>query len=65
MHIDPDWTDAFNALIRGEKWWVTLPKDLYEFKDEFLCDPTCSDQLSYFQQIGAWFTHIMPQMRYT
>ena len=65
MHIDPDWTDAFNALIRGEKWWVTLPKDLYEFKDEFLCDLKCSDQLSYFQQVGAWFTHIMPQMRYT
>ena len=62
MHVDPDWTDAFNALIRGEKWWVTLPKDLYEFKDEFLCDPNCSDQRWSF--VGPWFTHIMPQIRY-
>ena len=37
MHIDPEWSDAFNALIMGEKWWVSLPKDLYEFKDEFSC----------------------------
>ena len=65
MHIDPEWSDAFNALIRGEKWWVSLPRDLYEFKDEFLCDPKCSDPFDKFQgRIGAWFTHMMPQIRY-
>ena len=64
MHVDPEWSDAFNALIRGEKWWVSLPRDLYEFKDEFLCDPKCSDPSDNFQGIGAWFTHMMPQIRY-
>ena len=64
MHIDPEWSDAFNALILGEKWWVSLPKDLYEFKEEFSCDPKCSDPLDNFQRIGAWFIHIMPQIRY-
>ena len=34
MHVDPEYTDAFNALISGEKWWVSLPKDLYEFKND-------------------------------
>ena len=64
MHIDPEWSDAFNALISGEKWWVSLPKDLYEFKEEFLCDPQCSDPSNNFQDIGLWFIQIMPQIRY-
>ena len=64
MHIDPEWSDAFNALISGEKWWVSLPKDLYEFKDEFLCDPKCSDPDENFLDIGVWFIQIMPQIRY-
>ena len=65
MHIDLDWTDAFNALIRGEKWWVSLPKDLYEFRDEYSCDPLCSEPFNNFHRVtGVWFTHIMPQIRY-
>ena len=64
MHIDPEFTDAFNALISGEKWWVSLPKDLYEFKDEFTCDQQCSDPFENFHsQTGIWFIHIMPQLR--
>ena len=58
-------TDAFNALISGGKWWVSLPKDLYEFKDEFMCDSLCSDVPNNFhRQIGVWFIHILPQIRY-
>ena len=65
MHIDPEWTDAFNALIRGEKWWVSLPKDLYEFNDQFTCNQQCSDPLNNFhREIGVWFIHILPQIRY-
>ena len=65
MHIDPLLTDAFNALISGEKWWVSLPKDLYEFRDEFKCDSLCSDVPNNFHRlIGVWFIHIMPQIRY-
>ena len=65
MHIDPLLTDAFNALISGEKWWVSLPKDLYEFRDELTCDPQCSEPFDNFhRQTGVWFIHIMPQIRY-
>ena len=64
MHIDPWLTDAFNALISGEKWWVSLPKDLYEFRDEFKCDSLCSDVPNNFHKlIGVWFVHILPQIR--
>ena len=64
MHVDPQLTDAFNALISGEKWWVSLPKDLYEFKDEFSCDESCSDPPNnHHRQTGVWFIHIMPQIR--
>ena len=65
MHIDPLLADAFQALISGEKWWVSLPKDLYEFRDEFMCDSLCSDVPNNFHRIvGVWFIHIMPQIRY-
>ena len=65
MHIDPEYTDAFNALISGSKWWVSLPRDLYEFRDEFSCDPQCSEPSDNFhRQTGAWFIHILPQIRY-
>ena len=64
MHIDPDITDAFNALISGKKWWVSLPRDLYEFKDNFACDPQCSEPFDNFHRlIGAWFIHVLPQIR--
>ena len=43
MHMDPSVTDAYNGLLIGHKWWLVLPKDFYEFIDEWLCDPMCSD----------------------
>ena len=64
MHIDPEYTDAFNALIRGEKWWVSLPKDLYEFNDEFTCESQCSVGLNEFSNISIWYSHMLPQIRY-
>ena len=47
MHVDPMVTDAYNALIRGHKWWVYLPKDIYEFQDTMTCDKSCSDYIIY------------------
>ena len=47
MHIDPEVTDAFNALFSGHKWWVHLPKDVYEFNEELTCDPSCSDFVKF------------------
>ena len=78
MHLDPAVTDAFNALFLGHKWWVVLPKDLYEFEQEFTCDKECSDVPKYaFGADGRssenedkdiqnilWYKHILPQLRY-
>ncbi len=64
MHIDPEGTDAFNALISGSKWWVYLPKDLHEYEPELTCDPACSDeQVNHVTRTGVWNLHILPQLR--
>ena len=47
MHVDTVLADAFNSLIRGKKWWVVLPKDLYEFREEYSCDPKCSESFDF------------------
>ena len=78
MHLDPSVTDAFNALFLGHKWWVVLPKDLYEFDEEFTCDDECSDVPKTTQGLEErsteepdtdikniiWYKHILPQLRY-
>ena len=65
MHMDPEYTDAFNALIQGEKWWLSLPKDFYEFNEEFTCEKQCSVDLNNFQsKISVWYSHMLPQIRY-
>ena len=38
LHVDPQGTDAFNAVLVGHKWWVVLPKDIYEFDNELSCE---------------------------
>ena len=77
MHVDPLSTDAFNALLRGHKWWVYLPSDVYEFDEELTCDEICSDYDKYKdvnntnirkslignQKNAMWFSHILPQIR--
>ena len=74
MHVDPESTDAFNALFRGHKWWVYLPSDVYEFDEDLTCDENCSDFDEYEnstkkkalmkdQQNSLWFAHILPQIR--
>ena len=78
MHVDPDSTDAFNALFRGHKWWVYFPSDIYEFDEELSCDESCSefddyeginnpkikDSLMGTQRNALWFAHVLPQIRY-
>ena len=66
MHMDPLYTDAFNALTKGEKWWVSMPKDLYEFPEELTCSKTCSEKiadLNYHNDVKLWYLHILPQLR--
>ena len=66
MHVDPLYTDAFNALIKGKKLWVSMPKDLYEFSEELTCSKTCSEKLahtSFHNDVKLWYLHIFPQLR--
>ena len=64
MHMDPSVTDAYNGLLIGHKWWLILPKDFYEFIDEWLCDPKCSDpEAADIYKAEAWYHTIYPQMR--
>ena len=71
MHVDPLTTDAYNALFRGHKWWVYLPKDLYEFDEDLSCDSSCSDFVKYAntdefindQSAKLWYNHMLPQVR--
>ena len=58
-------TDAFNALIKGKKWWVAMPKDMYEFFDEFSCLKNCSDMAAtnYHNEVQLWYLNILPQLR--
>ena len=66
MHIDPLFTDAFNALIKGKKWWVIIPRDLYEFPEHFTCLKTCSgesDSTNFFYDVKLWYSHMLPQLR--
>ena len=64
LHIDPIYTDAFNSLLKGEKWWVVLPKDLYEFSTELSCLDTCSETTDFTNGVKLWYSHIFPQLRY-
>ena len=75
MHIDPDVTDAFNALFRGHKRWACLPKNLYELESELSCDKTCSSFSNRGINLAGeididndetnilWFKNILPQIR--
>ena len=66
MHADPLYTDAFNALLKGVKWWVATPKDLYEFPNELTCLESCSEKVAvnYHNDVQLWYLHILPQIRY-
>ena len=70
LHVDPEGSDAFNALFVGHKWWVVLPIDIYEFDDELSCDEKCSGVATNGQSevdldvsIVIWLKHILPQIR--
>jgi hypothetical protein len=66
MHLDPEATDAWNACLKGNKMWVYLAKDLYEFDNDLSCDPDCSDPLVIEGDIfgaGAWIYTILPQLK--
>ncbi len=65
FHIDPEVTDAYNALIYGKKWWVYLPKDYLDYEENLACDPSCSSPMVNHTTVGGvWNTHILPQIRY-
>ena len=46
-HFDPFFTDAWNTVIRGMKWWIFFPVETTTFLkfhevDNLQCDPYCS-----------------------
>ncbi len=63
MHIDPAATDAYNTCIVGHKVWGYLPKDMYEFFDEWACDESCSPGMNELNHAEFWIHNIYPQMR--
>ena len=74
LYVDPEGSDAFNALFVGHKWWVALPIDIYEFDDELSCDEKCLGVATNGQEntqsevdldvsIVIWLKHILPQIR--
>ena len=61
-HQDPDMTDAWNALIKGHKYWVVFPKDMYV--EEFNCNPECSDEPGEAHVFSLpWYKNVLPQLR--
>ena len=66
MHIDPFYTDAFNGLIMGDKWWISLPRDFYEYNEDFTCDKQCSEHsegINSHRNIAMWYHYMLPQIR--
>ena len=65
MHSDLLYTDSFNGLLKGKKWWVLMPRDIYEFPQDYSCLKHCSEELSlnYHNDVKLWFLHILPQLR--
>ena len=75
LHADTGFTDAFNTIFTGHKWWIFLPKDIYELEKEMICDVKCSNipklvgdnpngELDKDIMNINWFKHILPQIRY-
>ncbi len=64
MHIDPAATDAYNTCVVGHKAWAYLPKDLYEFEEDWSCDQACSPGLNELNSAAFWIENILPQMRF-
>jgi len=65
MHIDPAATDAYNTCVVGHKAWAYLPKDLYEFEEDWSCDQACSPGLNELNSAAFWIDNILPQMRFS
>ena len=43
LHLDPDYTIAWNSVLAGVKLWALLPLDLdLATADQFSCRPGCS-----------------------
>ena len=61
LHLDPEYTMAWNTVLSGRKWWVLMPPELSP--SSFSCDPSCSKTKEGEISILSWFTHILPQMR--
>ena len=61
LHLDPEYTMAWNTVLSGRKWWVLMPPELSP--SLFSCDSSCSKTKEGDISILSWFKHILPQLR--
>ena len=61
LHLDPEYTMAWNTVLSGKKWWVLMPPELAPTL--FSCDTSCSKTKEGDISILSWFTHVLPQLR--
>ena len=61
LHLDPEYTMAWNTVVSGKKWWVLMPPELSPTL--FSCDSTCSKIKEGDISVLSWFTHVLPQLR--
>ena len=51
--------------MEGSKWWAYLPKDFYEAKEEWTCNPECSQLEEVdLRNSGIWLYNMLPQLRF-
>ena len=63
LHLDPDYTVAWNTVLSGVKLWSVLPLDMIPVSpDQFSCQPSCSQVREGEISIESWFSNILPQL---
>ena len=63
LHLDPDYTIAWNSLLSGVKLWALLPLELGPpLENVFTCSAECSEGREGEISVEAWFSHLLPQL---
>ena len=63
LHLDPDYTVAWNTVLSGVKLWSVLPLDMIPVSpDQFSCQPSCSQVREGEISTESWFSNILPQL---
>ena len=64
LHLDPDYTVAWNSLLTGVKYWALLPLEVGPpLENVFTCSAECSESREGEISVEAWFSHLLAQLR--